>query len=466
MKDDLNFGLEKLRELGSGKSAPPVERAKSGQTAKVVPENSGRSGISFSVDNVEPAPKPLWLSTLGEALEVRSGASILIMPDQNLPALASEGYVNEGSRAAFDHPKFVPPNRVLRKGISLSDPSTFTKGWADRWHFDHPLIEAVHEAFSTHRPLALSPDAIWLTIVEGFAHHLKENAETFRGRVVSHHGKKELRVETLSLDEGEWPGIISQLSEQIRENSDPFLYENLSCEFSTTTPTIRTAMHIALMDGYQRYFSYESMCVCGIPKINLEGTPEDWQRIRERIEVLASFDLGWWMNRLAPIVDQLIATAKGAPDLAFWQAIYKPEKVYAAELATGWISDLFPYVGKEPPLRRNPDLGVERIEWLPQKTAANQRPGISLGTFPSGISRAPVKVTYPDDSAIPIELLGGFFGVSQAPEDGALAPIINWAVVKEANRVPAALRRYEDLDASLREKLEKHAIFMPRPRPN
>lgn len=73
-------------------------------------------------------------------------------------------------------------------------------------------------------------------------------------------------------------------------------------------------------------------------------------------------------------------------------------------------------------MQRNSDLDVERIDWLPQATESNQSPGISLEAFPAGISRAPFMATIPDDSRTPIELLGGFFGVSQALEDGALRP--------------------------------------------
>jgi hypothetical protein len=445
----LKSMLEKLLKLGpatyirqhspsaessvSGTSQP--QQAQLGKLAQVVAPISGRTGISFSVDNVKSAEKPLWVSTLGEALELRIGASIFVMPDQKLPALAPEGYVGSKSSAALDYEEYIPPIRILRKGVSLSDPPSFPKAWTDKRTFFHPVIDAVHLAFSDHRPLVLSPDAIWLTIVQGFAHHLQENAEAFRGRIVSHHGKKELRVQTLSLEEGEWPLLISELVGQIRANSDPFLYDTLSCEFSTTTPTIKTAGQIALMEAYERYFEYALECICGIPKITIEGTPEDWQRIRERIEVLATFDFGWWTTRLAPILDQFISTAKGAPDLAFWQAIYKPQEAYAATLATGWIGDLFPYLGRKSSMRRNSHLDVERISWLPRAIESNKFPGVSLKAFPSGISCAPVAVTHPDDSKTPIELVGGFFGVSQATEDGALAPIISWAVVKKDTRV-------------------------------
>jgi hypothetical protein len=393
-----------------------------------------RKAIGFLVDEVEPSPKPLWLSTLGESLEVRSGASILIMPDRDLPSLASEGYVGSKSRQALEHPDFVPPRRIFMRGVSLSDPTSFPRDWADKQHFVHPLIVAVHQAFSDHRPLILSPDAIWLTIIQGFSHHLLANPEAFRSRIVAHHGRRELRVETLSLEPSVWPQLISQLCVQIRDNSDPFLYETLACEFSTTTPTIKTAYEIALAETYHRYFEYTFSCICGIPKVILEGTPDDWQRVHDRVQVLATFDLHWWTNRLTPILDQFIASAKGAPDLTFWKAIYKPKEVYADERVRGWITDLFPYLGGSK-LYRNEQLAFERVNWTQAETESNEFPGVSVAAFPSGISRTRVAVEVPGNSNTPVELLGGFFGVSQSPGDNALAPIISWAVVAKDTRI-------------------------------
>jgi hypothetical protein len=363
------------------------------------------TGVTFSVDAVEPAKNPLLLSTLHENLEMRSGTSVLIMPDQAAPAAAPQGFLTKHHHA-------------------------------DSHEFLHPLAEAVHLAFSDHRPLVLSPDAIWLTIAQGFGQHVQENPEAMRGRIVQHHGQKELIVKTRSLDPEVWPQMVSEFSAQIRENSDPVLHETLLCDFSTTTPTIRAACEVALMDAYQRYFNYIMMCVCGIPSVTLEGTPDDWQRIRDRIEVLATFGLEWWTCKLAPILEQLVATAKGAPDLSFWQAIYKPERAYAAEMATGWITDLFPYLGNSDKRRRNFMLGKKRDNWVPADPGSPESPtGVSLESFPCGLCRAPVTITFPDKPAIGVDLLGGFFGVSQSSEDLSLAPIISWAVVERDTRV-------------------------------
>jgi hypothetical protein len=420
---------------------------------KLGPAVRHSKGITFPVDDVVPASHPLWMGTLRESVEIRGNASILIIPEENNPALAPEGYT-EPSIAG-------EPRRPLRSSMrSLSFTGSTTghltgspsvaRQLATTQTFLHPLIQAVDLAFSDHRPLVLSPDCIWLTIMQGFGHHLQEHAEALRGRVVRHEGKKELIVTANSLAPECWPALISQFSSQIRDHSDAVLYETLLCQFSTTTPTIRTACEVALMDTYQRYFDYTMHCVCGIPNITLQGTPDDWQRVRDRIEVLATYDLGWWTSRLAPILDQFVATSKGDPDSSFWQAIYKPKKVYVTDMATGWIADLFPYLFGAPtrqatdwaregrglcdsPARyRNHILGKERTNWLPPDTRGPMTSaGVSLKAFPSGLSRAPVTAELPGGSKVKIELLAGFLGASQSPEDNALSPIISWAVVQK-----------------------------------
>jgi hypothetical protein len=396
------------RPTSTTESAPkPEEQFVPQQSTKIISLESRqrpRTGISFVVDDVVTTKRQFSVTTLRENLELRSGSSILIMPDQNEPALAPGGFLRQ----------------------------TTNRAEADRHSFVHPLIEAVHLAFSEHRPLILSPDCIWLTIVQGFAHHLHENAESLRGRIVAHDEKKILTVRTESLDENHWPEMISQFSEQIRRNSDPVLHETLLCNFSTTTPKIRTSFEVALMDAYHRYFEYNAMCVCGIPTVTLEGTPDDWQRMRDRVEVLATFDLAWWTSRLTPILDQFVTTSMGSPDRAFWQAIYKPTHFYFTDSATGWIADLFPYLCQrlsKPKFWRNNIFETERRDWLPVDSNSGGV-SVALRSFPCGLSCAPVKIQFSDSSRpLGVVLMAGFFGVFQDPGDHSLSPEIAWAVV-------------------------------------
>lgn len=444
--------------------------------------------ITFRVDDVTPAADRLWMSTLRESLEMRSGSRILIMPEGDIPALAAEGYFVPRTKAGKNEngSDVQEPLRrvgVYSQGITKSaflqnvdtSEAAILKRMATGSPMLHPLMQAIHLAFSQHRPLILSPDSIWLTIVQGFGHHVHENAEALRGRIVSHEGKKDLVVETRSLDAEDWPLLTAQFSAAIRDNSNEVLYETLMCKFSTTTPNIQTAMEIALMDVYERYFNYIMMCVCGIPKITLEGTVADWRRMRERIEVLAIYDLEWWTSRLAPILDQFVATAEGHPDRKFWQAIYKPRQAYATELATGWITDLFPYLGDRPERRRNETLKLARENWIfpnpDQNVGMFSTIGVGLSSFPSGLSRAPVKVKVESSGLeTDVDLIGGFAGVGQRTDDPALFPIISWAVAEKSQEEKAVPPKSPDrsLNAHAPAHLESGPsvgrLFIPRDR--
>jgi hypothetical protein len=72
------------------------------------------------------------------------------------------------------------------------------------------------------------------------------------------------------------------------------------------------------------------------------------------IEVLAEYDLEWWVARLRPICDALVETAEGRPPRRFWQEIYKPEEAYGGDVVTGWVADLFPYLNH--PVSRTPTI--------------------------------------------------------------------------------------------------------------
>src|SRR5688572_27047205 len=56
----------------------------------------------------------------------------------------------------------------------------------------HPLIASAALAFKKHYPLVLSPDVIWLTILQGVAQHIANHANQLRHRLVRHQTKIEL----------------------------------------------------------------------------------------------------------------------------------------------------------------------------------------------------------------------------------------------------------------------------------
>ena len=214
--------------------------------------------------------------------------------------------------------------------------------WSNNWN---PLVDAVHVAFSRHLPLLLSPDMIWLTILQGFSHHVRENAESLRGRLVRHQGSLTLyeRIKDLTLEEV--GGAISGFSRQIREATDPVLHETLLCNFTTTTPEVHTASEIALMDTYSHYFEFSIMkCICGIPHITLSGSVQDWQGIRDRVEVLGDlrarlvgFSAPPYSGRVRASGGRSRGSRVLAGDLQVPPADGRP---YEQGLVTGWLVSL------------------------------------------------------------------------------------------------------------------------------
>jgi hypothetical protein len=89
--------------------------------------------------------------------------------------------------------------------------------------------------------LTFSPDHIWLVIAQGFGHHVAENSAALRHRLVRHQGTCELVTTVDDLSLAGFEHAIAEFSSQIPEATDPVLHETLVCDFSTTTPAIRTA---------------------------------------------------------------------------------------------------------------------------------------------------------------------------------------------------------------------------------
>ena len=310
----------------------------------------------------------------------------------------------------------------------------------------HPLIETLYRAFATHRPIAFSPDMIWLTLTQGLACHVNANAEKLR-----HHFLREQEcthkqakvVLTVRRDhfikgspENPWPEVFTEFSSQI-QNQIGDAHELLVANFSTTGPVERAASEIVLMDSMQAYFTYEVRTSCGIPSITLEGSVDDWRSILHRVREFRRFELDWWIDAIEPLLHQFVAAAEGKIDRPFWDSIYKfhgSEGSGKDPFVTGWILNFFPYLN---PImhrrsRRAETPGGPRIpgrfvrnEWIHRQRSEESGP--TDDRFPHQPARAPFIWKYFDHS-YEMEFIGGLIGIAQDAKTFCLRPEIGWAV--------------------------------------
>lgn len=298
-----------------------------------------------------------------------------------------------------------------------------------------PLLSAVGKAFAEHRPLVLSPDAVWLTILQGLAQHIRLHAEQLRPRLVGHEGRERLEVVTDRMpgNSGEWATVVERISRLlaggIRDAGD------LECDFTTSTSVERTAGQVVLLDAYSPYFSYWLVCICGIPSITLTGTPDDWRGIQERVPVLESYGLEDWCRSLTPIIGEFVRSAEGNANVAFWKRIYNPADAYGGHVITGWAARLYPYLtvsgvpGKPNPLLDLP-IGEPRDLTVGDGYPGYQGPGITSDSVPAVLSKATVNVSNRaagDNTRV--SLHAGLVGVTQQA-DGALRPVAGWHVAE------------------------------------
>ena len=280
------------------------------------------------------------------------------------------------------------------------------------------LLLAMHMAFKDHYPLILSPDDVWITIMQGLALHVDVNAENLRNQFVQHQDKFTLTHENAyqkGSADNDWPSSFKWFSERIQEIIGK-KHALIVSDFSTTGLLERIVSEIVLLYVVKNYFDYREDTKCGIPEITLLGTAEDWKSIRSRTEFLNEFGLSWWTDHLIPVLDEFVAAKNGSANNHFWTSLYHWKNASGGEQISGYVNSLFPYVQNR-----------EKTGFTKQNDNLHGKWGFSPGEFPIGISIVPFVWNYLG-TKYDMDFLGGFVGVSQDPDFYSVRPALGWAV--------------------------------------
>ena len=223
----------------------------------------------------------------------------------------------------------------------------------------NPVLQGYYYAYVYHYPICITPDILWMLIIQGFSRHVEQNSEKLRNKFVNFEGKKDLVVDCGEYEKIEdipkdvWEEMFGNFVKKIKENVGESIINILTPCFTTTTPIIQNACQIAIMSTFKEYFKYIAMRGgCGIPYIKLQGTCNDYIELKKKIQGLLGYGIDDWINILIPIIDKIIETKKGKIDKKFWENILKNfdtmepgmsgsmEKV---EKLTGWLLNFYPF---------------------------------------------------------------------------------------------------------------------------
>jgi hypothetical protein len=286
----------------------------------------------------------------------------------------------------------------------------------------HPFFNGMYQAYADHRPFMISPDMIWLLISQGFARHVNANAEELRNMFVDFKGKVSLVVRddriVLKNPNSPWEKVFPVFASQIGEKCGVDLVNALTCDFSTTTLDSKVASEITIMEATKPYFEFIVMrVVCGIPKITIEGTPEDWQKVLTKSNYLRKYKLDWWIDEIEPILKNIVSASQKKVDTAFWRNMFKYHSVKeygSPNTIDGWIVKFFPYdkMGKRNNLK----------EIVDRDNLPNEMVKVDLTHIVTGGDK---------DIITPLELWAGFVGLQQNSGTFALKPQIGWMIRKK-----------------------------------
>lgn len=231
-----------------------------------------------------------------------------------------------------------------------------------------------------------------MLIVQGFSRHIDQNAEKLRYKLVDFDGKKilivdgdEERIEDIN-KEG-WEKTFESFVEMIKVCAGEKMINLLTPTFTTTTPTIQASSQVAIMSCFKNYFKFIRFYGgCGFPYINLQGTLNDYEQLKNKVEQLKGFDIDDWINELIIIVDKIIETKKGNIDTDFWKnMIVNKETIEprgSGELTKvnnvdGWLLNFYPYFKLDDAFEKceklvkrtdfNKPLDVNRLNNLPEE---------------------------------------------------------------------------------------------------
>lgn len=308
----------------------------------------------------------------------------------------------------------------------------------------HAFLDLFVTAWNEHRPVRLSPDAVWSLLLDGYLAAVRADPEKVRKELVLHEsGKVDLRTELdqcfpgrLQLRES-WVEVASQLLDSMDRHTVDDRHKRLQIRFSTTTPTRALARQFRTLDAYQDFFTYSGGVSCGIPSIRLEGVPEDWKRLRAQVEALRITPTQVWVEGLRPVLDAFVATAAGHPPEGFWSSFVRflPADPDCGEVdrIDGWISRL---------------VYVHPITWgIPEDSLAIPfdedlvESSVGVNRVPSDHGQVPFTLIAATDER-KFLFVSGFTGVSQDP-DGTLSAETGWAVWEvhpTASEAPADIK--------------------------
>ena len=298
------------------------------------------------------------------------------------------------------------------------------------------ILQGFYSAYENHLPIRLTPDIIWLLIVQGFSHHVNYNSKELREKFVNFEGKKKLEIiipkyhSYKQMKSEDYAELFENLTEKIKENVGEELINTIDFNFSTSNKITKVVGYASIMSSLKKFFEFRGFChMCNYPYIILEGKLEDWESILKKTKDLSKYDLERWTSMLEIPLKEIIETKKGNINKQFWKNILYPDKIdekieigvyeyktIQVDGINGWLLTFFPYY-KDGYFRYTNSIKTKDLWRIPEK-----------------ILKTPLLMKSDDEGETPMIIYSGFLGMKVDKEKNNLVTAeIGWYVKEKCN---------------------------------
>ena len=184
-----------------------------------------------------------------------------------------------------------------------------------------------------HYGVVISPTILWNMVLSNLAFEVNRVPDTYRKYFTDSDEKKEIVV-----TQGGYlidPALlIDMVSELIPDDN----FRHFFPTFTTNTDLSILANQIAFLDMVSPYYNY-GMLLCGIPKVKVIGTQQDWQTLMHHLGKLT----GLLEEANDYLVGVAVRVAEIAEETADYSELFSLQRCGSGSQVevTGWIRDFF-----------------------------------------------------------------------------------------------------------------------------
>lgn len=252
--------------------------------------------------------------------------------------------------------------------------------------FHKNYLEYVEGAYARHYGVVVAPHTLWYVILAEIATAIKAAPETYRHLFSKSPEKISIEVQKGSCRNID--GFLDGVKQHI-----PTAISNFMPSFSTATQPSIDASQIMFLDAVSPYYSYFVLS-CGIPRIRLDGTRQDWKLFESSLRVLSGMmgtSLQPYLNRVADHVEGIVSMfdtrTTDEERVEFWKGFYTNERCGSGgeTLVKGWITELY---REQPRLAKScnfpPQIGKVEYTDLDTNLKYTIRAGLFYSTYEEG----------------------------------------------------------------------------------